>query len=143
MRRVLLVICCAVAIAGCGDRTPSDEEQIRTLLGTFAHATETRDYAKLCDDVFSPKLLTGLQQIGLPCEIALKNSLGSVRNPRMTVGQVVIHGDRATAQVRTSAEGQPPSSDTLQLQRIKGAWKVSALGGGAAKAPAPTPTPGD
>ena len=47
-------------------------------LATFATATEKRDYATLCDKVFAPKLLTGLQEIGLPCEVAMRNSLGKV-----------------------------------------------------------------
>jgi hypothetical protein len=138
MRRVLVLLLCAGCVAGCGDRTPSDDEQIRSLLATFAQAAQQRDYQKLCDRVLAPKLLTGLEQIGLPCAIALRQSLGQVRDPRMVVGQVVVHGDRATAQVRTSAENQPPSSDTVQLQRVRGAWKVSALGGSA-----PAPKPGD
>ena len=139
MRRLLPAVLLAAALAGCGDRTPSDEEQIRTLLQTFAKATERHDYQTLCDKVFSPKLLTGIQQIGLPCEVALRQSLGEVESPHMTVGQVVVKGDRAAAQIRTSAEGQEPSSDTLELQRIEGAWRVSALGGGAGASPSPTP----
>jgi hypothetical protein len=140
MRRAALVpVLVVAALSGCGDRTPSDEEQVRSVLATFAKATEGRDYQTLCDEVLAPKLLTGLQSIGLPCEVALRNSLGEVRDPRLTVGRVSVHGDKATAEVRTSAQGQAPSSDTVELARIKGAWKVSALAGRAR--PARTPTP--
>jgi len=58
----------------------------------------------------------------------MRNSLGSVREPRLTVGAVSVDGPRATAEVRTSAAGQEPSSDTVHLDRIDGAWKISALG---------------
>ena len=133
----------AVALPGCGDRTPSDEEQVRDVLATFARSVERRDYQRLCDEVFAPKLLDGLAGIGLPCEVALRNSLGEVQDPRLTVGGVRVRGDRATADVRTSAEGQAPSSDTLELQRVDGKWKVSALGGaeGAQASPTATATP--
>jgi hypothetical protein len=135
-----LVLALAVPVAaGCGGRTPSDEEQIRDVLATFAGAIEKREYQRLCDDVFAPKLLDGLRGIGLPCEVALRNSLGEVRDPRLTVGKVTVHGDRATAEIRTSAEGQPPSSDNLELQRIKDKWKVSSLSGGEKPAASPTP----
>jgi hypothetical protein len=30
--------------------------------------------------------------------------------------------------VRTSADGQQPSTDTVRLDRLKGKWKISALG---------------
>lgn len=142
MRRLLAVLGIAVVAAvagGCGGRTPSDEEQVRDVLATFARAVEGRDYQRLCEDVFAPKLLTGLRSIGLPCEVALRNSLGEVQEPRLTVGRVAIKGDAATAEIRTSASGQDPSSDTLELARVDGSWKVSALGG--SPEPAPTATP--
>src|SRR5438067_2040394 len=109
MRRLIAALAVVAALAGCGSRTPSDEEQIRSLLATFEKATEKHDYQTLCDHVLAPKLLTGIQQIGLPCEVALRQSLGQVNSPRMTVGQISVHGDRASAQVRSSAEGQAPS----------------------------------
>ena len=129
-----LVACClaplalAAATSGCGSRSPSDEEQVRDVLQTFARSAEKRDYTTLCEKVFAPKLLSGLQQIGLPCEVAMEKSLGQVKDPRLTVGKVAVNGDTATAEVRTTATGQQPSSDTLKLQKVKGAWKVSALG---------------
>jgi hypothetical protein len=138
-RPLVLLALLAFALPGCGGRTPSDEEQVRAVLATFARSVENGDYQRLCDDVFAPKLLDGLAGIGLPCEVALRNSLGEVKDPRLTVGGVRVRGDKATADIRTSAEGQPPSSDTLELQRVDGKWKVSALGGAAAATPTPTP----
>jgi hypothetical protein len=128
-RLVSVLAACLVlpALAGCGDRTPSDEEQVREVLTTFAKATERRDYRTMCDEVFAPKLLSGLQEIGLPCEVALRNSLGEVRNPRLTVGKVTVRGKAATADIRTAAEGQEPSSDTIRLDKIKEKWRVSDL----------------
>jgi hypothetical protein len=53
-----------------------------------------------------------------------------VRDPRLSIGQVTVHGDTATAEVRTSAAGQQPSRDTLQLQRVRGSWRIASLGAG-------------
>jgi hypothetical protein len=127
-RPFLVLPFAALLLVGCGDRTPSDSEQVRSVLQTFATATEKRDYDTLCDKVLAPKLLTGLQQIGLPCEVALKRSLGSVTNPKLTVGKVTVKGKTATADVRTAADGQQPSSDQVRLEKVKGAWRVSSLG---------------
>ena len=124
-----MLVALALLAGGCGGGDASDEEQVRDVLGTFARAVEGRDYQRLCDEVFAPKLLDGLAGIGLPCEVALRNSLGEVKDPRLTVGGVTVEDDRATAEIRTSAEGQQPSSDTLELQRVDGKWKVSALSG--------------
>ena len=137
MRRPLTALAltaAVVAAAGCGDRTPSDEEQVRDLLATFSRSVEKRDYQTLCDDVLAPSLLNGLEGIGLPCEVALRNSLGQVSEPRLTVGAVKVTGAKASAEVRTSAQGQQPSSDTIELVKIDGAWKVSDLSSGPAQA---------
>jgi hypothetical protein len=122
-----VVLVCAAALAACGSSEPTAQEQVRGVLATFARATEQRDYATLCTKVFAPRLLSGLQDIGLPCEVAMRNSLGRVDKPRLTVGAVTVKGKTATAQVKTSAEGEKPSTDIVRLQRIKGAWKISAL----------------
>jgi hypothetical protein len=126
---VLAALAAAPVLGGCGGG-PSDEQQVREALRVFASATERRDYQRLCDEVFAPKLLSGLEQIGLPCELAMKQSLGTVRNPRLTVGKVTVadDGKTATAEVRTAAEGQEPSSDQVKLQKVKDEWRVASLG---------------
>ena len=71
----------------------------------------------------------------------MRNSLRDVRNPQLTVGAVDVSGERATAEVRTSAEGQDPSRDTVTLVKTDEGWRVSDLGGGSQEEPSPTPTP--
>ncbi len=141
MRRVpaLSALSLLLVLAGCGSRTPSEESQVRDTLVTFAKSVEGRDYQTLCDKVFAPMLLRGLQQIGLPCEVAMRRSLGRVKNPKLTVGKVALVKGGANAEIRTSADNQPPSSDTIELTKVKGRWQVSALT--AVKRPRARPTP--
>ena len=126
-------------LAACGDDAPTDEQQVRETLTTFASSVEKRDYRTLCEDVFAPDLLDGLQQIGLPCEVAMRTSLGEVQAPKLTVGEVAIDGTTARAEIKSSADGQDPSSDTLALTKVDGRWQVSALG--ADPEPKATPSP--
>jgi hypothetical protein len=119
-----------LVLAGCGGGgkdKPDDEALVRKTLTTFAASVEKRDYSTLCDKVFAPELLEGLQSIGLPCEVAMKNSLGAVESPKLTVGEVTVSKDTATAEIKTSATGQPPSSNVLGLTKIEGTWRVSSL----------------
>jgi hypothetical protein len=144
VRRILAPLVVAALVAGCGDDTPSDEAQVRTTLLRFATAVEKRDYQTLCDKVFAPKLLQGLQSIGLPCEVAMRTSLGQVKSPKLTVGDVTVSGRTARAQVKTSASGQAPSTDTIELSKVTAGWRVSALGAqagptGAKATPSKTP----
>ena len=126
-RPPLLVLALCVLV-GCGDSGPSDEEQIRSTLAQFGTATGKRDYGAVCERVLAPKLVQSLEQIGLPCEQALAKGFEDVENPQLSVGTVTVKDDRATAQVRSSAEGQAPSEDTVALVRVGDGWRIESLG---------------
>jgi hypothetical protein len=127
LRPPLLVLAVCVLI-GCGDSGPSDEEQIRSTLTQFGDATGKGDYGALCERVLAPKLVESLEQIGLPCEQALAKGFEDVKDPKLSVGQVTVKDDRATAQVRSSAAGEEPSEDTVALVRVGDAWRIESLG---------------
>ena len=117
-----------LVLVGCGDAGPTPEEQVRTTVSEFGRATAAKDYKTMCDRLLAPKLIEDVTQIGLSCERALKRGLERVRDPRLTIGQVKIDGDTATAEIRTSAAGEEPSKDTLKLVNVNGTWKISSLG---------------
>ena len=130
MRRALGAAAVAAALlAGCGS-DPSPQEQVRDTLDEFGRATAAKDYQALCDRVFAPKLVGKLTQVGLPCEVAMQRSFEDVENPRLTIGKVTVAKDEksATAEVRTSATGQKPSQDIVQLMPVEDGWRVSSLG---------------
>jgi hypothetical protein len=126
--RPLALVLAVCALTACGESGPSDEEQVRTTLAEFARATEARDYEALCDRVFAPELIETVKQIGLPCEVALEKGFEDVREPRLSVGAIDVRGDRATAEVRSSAAGESPSQDTVELVRVGDGWRIDSLG---------------
>jgi hypothetical protein len=115
-------------LAGCGEQGPTPEEQVRTTVTEFGRATAAKDYAALCDRILAPSLIEEVESIGLPCERALRQGLGQVEDPRLTIGRVEVRDDEASAEVRTSAAGEEPSQDTLRLVNVDGTWKISSLG---------------
>jgi hypothetical protein len=125
------------ALGGCGGQ--SDEEAVRETVAAFGSATAEKDYDRLCDDLFAPSLLDSLEEIGLPCRLALERSLGAVEDPRIVIGAISVDGDRARAEVRSSAAGQDPSRDSLTLVKVDDGWRIADLG--AAPTPEPSPTP--
>lgn len=118
----------ALGLAGCGSREPSDEEQVRSTLTALAEATGQKDYQRLCDEVFADDLLDGIERIGLPCEVAMGQAFEDVEDPRITIGQVRVSAETATAEVRSSAKGQEASRDTVTLVKQEDGWRVSSLG---------------
>jgi hypothetical protein len=126
--RLLAPVLVLAILAGCGDTGPTPEQQVRTTVSDFGHATAAKDYKTLCDRILAPKLIEDVTSIGLSCEAALKRGLGNVKDPRLTIGRVVIDGDSASAEIRSSASGEEPSKDTLKLVKVNGTWKISSLG---------------
>jgi hypothetical protein len=126
--RPLLLVAAACALAGCGDSGPTDEQQVRATLAEFQRATAARDYRTVCDRILAPKLIETVQQVGLPCEVALRKGFKDLRNPHLTVGAVAIDDGKATAEVRSSAAGEAPSRDTVELVRVGDRWRIVSLG---------------
>jgi hypothetical protein len=137
VRHACALAALALALAGCGATGPTDEEQVRTTLTAFIRATASKDYQALCDRLLAPSLLASVKKIGLPCEIALQQSLGDVRQPRLIVGAVTVTGKTAVAEIRTSAEGQAPSKDTVELERTDAGWRIASLATPSEPGPAP------
>ena len=137
LTRLGAIVVCVAVLPGCGESEPTDEEQVRTTLTAFSRATAAKDYQALCDRLLAPSLISDLKTIGLPCEIALQQGLADVRQPRLIVGQVTVKGKTAVAEVRTTAEGEAPSKDTIELKRTDAGWRIASLATPSEPGPAP------
>jgi hypothetical protein len=130
LRPVRRPLAALLALAGllcaCGGG-PSDTDRVHTVVAAFGQATADKDYQRLCDQLLAPKLVGEVEQQGLPCEVALKQGLGEVKAPKLTIGQIEVKGDAATADVRSTAAGEEPSRDTLKLVRVNDAWYIASL----------------
>jgi Putative lumazine-binding len=128
LRPVRYLALALLILVGCGEQGPTPEEQVRSTVAEFGRASAAKDYRALCDRLLAPTLVEEVESIGLPCERALERGLEDVEDPRLTIGEINVREDEATAEIRTSAAGEEPSQDTLELVNIDGAWKISSLG---------------
>ncbi len=125
--RKTALLAAAIALLAAGCSSESDEEKVRATLQRFADATARKDYQALCDDLFATKLVEEVRR-SIPCELALKRSdLATAQKPKLEVGTVKVEGDRATADVRSSAANQRPSRDTVELIREGDEWRIISL----------------
>ena len=123
---VVLIVALALGSGACGGQR-SDRDEVAAAVKTFGEAAAAKDYARLCGEILARELVTRIQKAGLTCQDALRTGLAGVRDPQVTIGRITVDGDRATADVRTIAAGQPPSNDRLRLVREGGRWRVSSL----------------
>jgi hypothetical protein len=133
-RTVSAFICAlAVAVAGCGadEETPaagaSADQQVRAVVAKFGIATREKDYQEICDQLLSDELVAKIEGVGLPCEGALQRGLGDVKAPTLEINEVSISRGRALVSVHTTAAGQAPSDDALQLVLEGRDWKIASL----------------
>jgi hypothetical protein len=121
-----LIVLSAVLLCACGGG-PSEQDRVRATVDAFRKATAAKDYDKLCKQILAPALVEKIKAAGLPCEVALEKGLGSVKDPKVSIGAIAVHGDTATANVLTTAEGEKPSRDTLKLTKVDGEWRLASL----------------
>jgi hypothetical protein len=128
----------SLALAGCGgDSGTTPEDAVRDVVTKFGTASARKDYQTICDRLIARSLSDNVEEFGLPCELAFKQGLDAVQGAKLVIRRLTVKGDHAQVVVHTTAANQPPSDDTLQLTRIGGQWRISAL----SAAPAPKPKP--
>ena len=123
---LVALLLAGAGVSGCGGGL-SDTEQVHAAVEAFGKATAAKDYQRLCDTLLAPALVDRVESVGLPCEVALRQGLGDVKAPTLTIGKIAVDGENATAEINSTAEGQQPSRDTLKLERVKGEWRIASL----------------
>jgi hypothetical protein len=129
-KTALAAIAVAIAVAGCGGSGgESDRDRVRVTVQEYFQATARGDGESACHS------LTARARIGFGALLAVPPARTCEANVRKVarrsvplraarVSQVVVLGDRATAQV-TSA--RPPYSSSVALARAGGSWKLLYL----------------
>ena len=130
----MVAIVALLTLAACGKQSPT--QAVRSSVEQFGKDVAKQDYTDLCKRVLADNLITALEASGVPCELALKTGLSSVKGPKIAIRTIAINGDRALVGVHSTASNQPPSDDTLSLVKQHGGWKIASL----AK-PEPQPPP--
>jgi hypothetical protein len=133
VRLATLLLCGALTLAACGgggSPKRSDADRVRDTLTAFAQASAKHDYRRVCADLLAKPVLDSVRRAGLSCESAMRTALQGVRSPTLEVRRVTIKGNRANAEVHTTAANQRASDDKVALVREGASWKIGALGGG-------------
>ena len=130
-RAAILVITAlgAVALSGCGEDDPEPvkgaPKQVARTIARLQLLTERKDFQVICRELFTADARR--RAGGRDCPKLLAETGNDLRAPRIELLSVTIDGERARAKVRTSARGQAPVEDEIELVRERGGYRISSL----------------
>lgn len=133
MRSALAVCLLALTLAACGAAPRDSAEEFKGEQAAVASAVEDlesaardNDAGETCTKLFAASLLATIKAAGKNCETAVKDAFKDADLVDLTVDKVSITGTKATATV-TSGTGSRKQTDTLALEKVGAAWRISSL----------------
>ena len=134
MRATFVVSVLALALSACGSTAPRDsadkfsgaDKAVAAAVEGMETAAREDDPERLCTQLLSARLLETLERQGTNCTTAVREAFKDASSKDLTVDDVTISGDKATAKI-TSGTGSNEKSDTLQLEKAGAGWKIASL----------------
>ena len=133
MRKTALLSVLALAVTGCAGANTDSAEEFKGEKGKVAAVVEQLEKAArednpelVCEQLLTKGRLATVKDLGTNCRTGVKDAFKDADSFDITVDDITITGDSATAKV-TSGRGSNKKSDTLALKREGTAWKVDSL----------------
>jgi hypothetical protein len=129
---VVIAIAAAIALLTGGDDdgpqpvsgTPAEAVAV---VEEFSRAIDTRDFAAVCDRLFTPRARAAAG--GDNCQSVLAQAAARLRTPTVRITSVVLErGGRATVGVTAGVAGERPVPDLIRLERRKGRFRIASVG---------------
>lgn len=127
-----MIAAVAAVLAGCGDGEGEPRpiegpaKEVADVIERFERATAVHDFATVCTDLFTAAVRE--RAGGERCEEALNERGRRVRRPQILIERIEVERRRALVKVTTTAEGQARVSDTIELRREGGRFRIASLG---------------
>jgi hypothetical protein len=134
MRSPLALCLVTVAVSGCGAAAPRDSAEefsgekraVAAAIEAMETAARDNDTKRLCRRLLTPRLQAAVKEAGTDCVTAIRDSFKDAGSKDLTVDDVSISGNTATAKVISGA-GSDEKTDTLKLEKIGADWRVASL----------------
>jgi hypothetical protein len=118
-------------VTGCGASTPRDsskkfkgeERAVAATVEQVESAARSNKPDVVCGKLLTNGLLQTLKRQGTNCRTGVKEGFKDADTLDITVKDVAISGDKATAKIE-SGSGSKAKSDTLELVRDGTTWKI-------------------
>jgi hypothetical protein len=121
---------CVLLIVACGTKTSKKHargpaQQVAETVNALQHDLVTRNWVDICEQVFSAQARA--QAGGDGCTNYVKRGSEGLRAERIRIRSIDVRAGKASADVTTSAEGQAPVRETIDLVLENGRFRISAL----------------
>lgn len=128
MATIALLASSGCSLGGDDEAKPASgpTAQIAATVDRLERAVASRDYATICDQLFTAKARQ--RAGGDDCARQLRSAAEGLKRPTIKIQAIEVKGNRASVKVTTTAEGQASVTDELQLRRQGARWLVEALG---------------
>jgi hypothetical protein len=98
-----------------------------TTVQAFSRAIATRDFATVCDRLFTSRARAAAG--GDNCQSVLAQAAARLHTPNVRITTVVLErGGQATVGVTAGLAGQTPVADLIHLERKKGRFQIDSVG---------------
>jgi hypothetical protein len=98
-----------------------------TTVQAFSRAIATRDYATICDRLFTPRARAAAG--GDNCQSVLAQAAARLRTPTVRITTVVLErGGRATVGVNAGVAGATPVADLIHLEGDDKGFRIDSVG---------------
>jgi hypothetical protein len=106
--------------------TGAPRDVVATVM-QFESALANRDWAGICNRLYTKEARAAAG--GARCATTLAQSAGGLREPRVTIVSLIVKGQAATVTVAASVNGKRPVTDSIQLVREGGRFRIASAGG--------------
>jgi hypothetical protein len=131
-RTVLATTALALVLSACGSAAPSQESkftgdraEVAQVVDDLAAAGRSRDADKICSEILAKQLVNELKSAGGDCVTEMDRAINDANDYDLTVDDVKVTGDTATARVR---QGKSKTVATFSFIKENGGWRALALG---------------
>ena len=135
MRRTFVAsfLLLALLAAGCTSGASSandfegEQKAVADVVEDLQSAGETGDAGKICTDILARSLADEIRAAGSSCEQELDKAIGDADDFDLSVEEVTVDGDTATAEVK-GREGDRDQVRTFEFERDGDSWRATSFG---------------
>jgi hypothetical protein len=128
--RAVAVGCSCLLLVACGTSSKKKQatgpaKQAASTVAALQTDLSNRDWADICEQLFS--LQARAQAGGDSCEQFVRRGAAGLRRGQIKIRKIEVVGSNASADVVTTAVGQAPVNETIDLVFENGRYRISQL----------------